>query len=155
VTVSFRRAVIDDAGVLARLRWDGADVEQTRGGQVSAEFAARFGEFVGAAVEGEEWEIWVAERDGCVIGHVYVAAVRMVPRPGRLTRKWGYVSGVYIAPEERGKGAGSGLVRQAVEWAREAGLEFLLLAAEVGAVTLYERAGFVRSTDLLELELGS
>jgi GNAT superfamily N-acetyltransferase len=153
VSVSFRRVVSDDAGVLARLRWDDTDVEQTRGGQVSAEFAARFGEFVRAAVEGGEWVVWVAEREGRVIGHAYLAVVGMVPRPGRLARKWGYVSGLFVAPEERGQGAGSGLVQQATEWAKEAGLEFLLLGAEGGRVALYERAGFVRSPDVLELEL--
>jgi GNAT superfamily N-acetyltransferase len=155
VSVSFRRAVVDDAGVLARLRWDGTDVEQTGGRQVSAEFAAGFDEFVRTAVEGEEWVIWVAERDGRVIGHAYVAVVGMVPRPGRLARKWGYVSGLYVTPEERGHGAGSGLVQRAAEWAKEAGLEVLLLAAEDGGVGLYQRAGFRRSADLLELELGS
>jgi GNAT superfamily N-acetyltransferase len=153
VSVSFRRAVMDDAGVLARLRWDGADVEQTGGRQIGAQFAARFGEFVWTAVDGEDWVIWVAERDGRVIGHAYVAVVGMVPRPGRLARRWGHVSGLYVDPEERGKGVGSGLVRRAGEWAKETGLEFLLLAAEDGYVSLYERAGFTRSADLLELEL--
>jgi GNAT superfamily N-acetyltransferase len=155
VSVSFRRAVVDDAGVLARLRWDGADVEQTGGGQISPEFAVGFEKFVRAAVEGEEWLIWVAERDGRVIGHAYVVVVGMVPRPGRLVRKWGFVSGLYVEPEERGKGVGSGLVLRGVEWAKEEGLDFLLLSAEEGSVALYERAGFVSSADLLELELRS
>jgi GNAT superfamily N-acetyltransferase len=155
VTVSFRRAVKEDAGLLALLRWDNADVEQTRGEQVGAEFAAGFDEFVRAAVEGGAWVIWVAEHDGRVIGHAYVAVVGMVPRPGRLARKWGYVSGLYVAPEERDKGAGSGLVQQAVEWAKEAGLEFLMVAAAGGSVALYQRARFRRSADLVELEFGS
>jgi predicted N-acetyltransferase YhbS len=154
VSVWFRRALSDDAGVLALLRWDNSDVEQTTGRQVSGEFVTRFGEFVRTAVEAEEWVIWVAERDGGVIGHVYVVVVGMVPRPGRLARKWGYVSGLYVAPEERGKGVGSGLVQQAVEWAKKAGLEFLMLAAAGGSVALYQRAGFRRSADLLELDLG-
>jgi hypothetical protein len=98
VSVSFRRAVVDDAGVLARLRWEDADVGQTPGRQVSAEFAAGFREFVRTAVGGEEWVIWVAERDGRVVGHAYVAVVGMVPRPGRLGRKWGHVSGLYVEP---------------------------------------------------------
>ena len=155
MSVSFRRAVIDDTGVLARLRWDGGDVEQTRGGQISWEFAAGFGEFVRAAVEGEEWVMWVAERDGRVIGHAYVAVVGMVPRPGRLVRKWGYVSGLYVEPEERGEGVGSGLVGRAVECAKEEGLESLLLSAEEGSLALFERAGFVSRPNLLELELRS
>jgi GNAT superfamily N-acetyltransferase len=155
VSVSFRRAVVDDAGVLARLRWHSADVEQTRGREMGAEFAARFGEFVRAAVESEEWVIWVAQRDGGVIGHAYVAVAGMVPRPGRLARKWGYVSGLYVEPEERGNGVGSVLVRRAVEWAKGDGLESLVLSAEEGRVALYERAGFVSSADLMELELRS
>jgi GNAT superfamily N-acetyltransferase len=155
VTVSFRRAVVDDAGVLAQLRWEGADVERTPGRQMRAEFAARFHEFVRMAVEGHEWVIWLAERDRRVVGHVYLAVVAMVPRPGRSAGKWGHVSGLYVVPDERGRGAGSGLVQEAVEWAKEAGLEFVLLAAESGSVALYERAGFRRSADLLELELGS
>jgi GNAT superfamily N-acetyltransferase len=155
VNVSFRRAVMDDAGVLARLRWEGADVERTPGRQTGVEFEARFGEFVRTAVEGEEWVIWVAEREGRVIGQAYLAVLGMVPRPSRFARKWGYVSGLYVEPEERSKGVGSGLVRRAIEWAKDEGLEFLLLSAEEGSVALYERAGFTRSADLLELALRS
>jgi GNAT superfamily N-acetyltransferase len=153
--VSFRRAVVDDAGVLAQLRWEGADVEQRPRIQVREEFAADFREFVRTAVDGDEWVIWVAEREGRVIGHAYLAVVGMVPWPGRLARRWGHLSGLYVVPEERGKGAGSGLVQRAVEWAKDAGLEFLLLTAEGGHVALYERAGFTSSKDLLELELQS
>jgi GNAT superfamily N-acetyltransferase len=97
--------------------------------------------------------IWVAEREGRAIGQAYLAVIGMVPRPGRFARRWGYVSGLYVEPEERGKGVGSGLVRRAIEWAKGEGLEFLLLSAEEGSVALYERAGFTRSADLLELEL--
>ena len=38
--------------------------------------------FLEKALAGDRWQIWVAELDGAVVSHAYVALIDKVPRPG-------------------------------------------------------------------------
>jgi ribosomal protein S18 acetylase RimI-like enzyme len=55
---------------------------------------------------------------------------------------WGHVRQVAVAPHVRGRGIGSALVAETVASARRKGLGRVYLNARLGAVGLYERAGF-------------
>lgn len=63
------------------------------------------------------------------------------------------MTSVYALPEVRNQGIGSLLLRRVIEWAKEQRLELLLLWPSERSVPFYERAGFVRSPDALELHL--
>jgi GNAT superfamily N-acetyltransferase len=78
-----------------------------------------------------------------------------VPRPGRFSghNRYGYVTNVYAEPEVRGQGIGSRLLERVVEWAREQGLQFLIVWPSEESVRFYERGGFRASPDALELQL--
>jgi GNAT superfamily N-acetyltransferase len=152
-SVSIRQAVADDAPALGSLRWADS-VESGRAlTQPHAEFAPDFVSFVRDAIAHNRWVIWIAELDGAILAHAYVHPVEMVPRPGRLARRWGYVAAVYTVPEERNRGIGTRLLQAVIDWSREKELEFLLLSATEGSTALYERAGFARTPDAMELRL--
>ena len=51
-----------DANKLARLRWEASAAEREGSPQGFEGFRDRFSEFLKAALAGEPWEIWVAER---------------------------------------------------------------------------------------------
>jgi GNAT superfamily N-acetyltransferase len=154
VPVSIRQAVPKDAPTLARMRWDDSTEDGTSPAQPYAEFAAGFADFVRSALAGGQWVIWVTESDARLIAHIYVQVVRMTPRPGRFTRRYGYVTAVYAVPEARNKGTGSELLQRVIAWAKEEQLELLILWPNEGSVPFYERAGFARGLGALELQLG-
>jgi GNAT superfamily N-acetyltransferase len=153
MAVSIRQATPEDAPALARMRWDHTAEDGGPTPQTYAEFAADFAAFVREALAGGQWAIWIAARDGRAVAQVYVRLVGKVPRPGRFARGWGYATAVYAAPEARNRGIGSRLLRRVIAWAEAEGLEFLVQWPSERAIPFYERAGFVRSPDALELHL--
>ncbi|HEX9596641.1 MAG TPA: GNAT family N-acetyltransferase [Anaerolineales bacterium] len=153
--VVIRRAMPQDAPELAQMRWDDSIENGTVATQPGAEFAASYNKFVRGALASHNWFIWLAESDGRIVAHIYVQIVDMVPRPGRFAARWGYVAAVYTVPEQRGKGIGSHLLQSVMQWAREEGLESLLLWSNGRSISLYERAGFACNPDVLELDLDS
>jgi GNAT superfamily N-acetyltransferase len=135
------------------MRWDDSTEDGASPGQPYAEFTAGFADFVRSVLPGGQWAIWVAESDARLIAHIYVQVVAMAPRPGRFERRCGYVTAVYAVPAERNKGTGSQLLQRVIAWARAEQLEFLILWPSERSIPFYERAGFVRSPDAIELQL--
>lgn len=149
--VSVRKAMSQDAVELAQMRWDASIEDAVPLDQPYTDFAAEFVDFLRAAVESDQWVIWIAECEGRVVAHMHVYIVGMVPRPGRLVRSWGYAAAVYCVPKSRNMGIGSQLLGTVIDWAKAEGLEFLLLSPSDRSIPFYERAGFVRSPDAFEL----
>lgn len=136
------------------MRWDDTWENETTSPPDDAGFADCFIAFVQHALAGDDWAIWVAASNGSLVAHIYVHLIEMVPRPGHLIRRWGYVSGVYTIPEARNRGIGSQLLSAVIEWAKGEGQEFLLLWPSERSVPFYERAGFKPSSEVRELEFG-
>ena len=83
-------------------------------------------------------DLWVADRDGAVVGSVYVT-----PYAGR--EGMGQLRMLYVEPEARGSGLGTTLVAQAVGFARASGYSRIRLWTQsvlVSARRIYAAAGF-------------
>lgn len=159
--VRVRPAAPGDAAELARLRWEHCielwdrppDDAPDRG-----EFEEEFRRFLSRAEPDDAWMIWVAEasRDApsrrlCATLSLYV--VPMVPTPWKSRREWGYVTSIQVDPVVRGRGVGRMLMRAAEEWARDRGLEQLLLWAAGESPSFYEAVGFRRPHIVMERPL--
>lgn len=94
-------------------------------------------------------ELLVVRGEGRILGSVaYLAAGRTAPP---LPREWASVRMLSVAPEARGHGVASALVRACIDRARGQGAPALCLYTTemmAAARALYARLGFVQDADL-------
>jgi ribosomal protein S18 acetylase RimI-like enzyme len=104
-----------------------------------------YGRFL-AAQHGDDVAVFVAERDGRVIGYVYAG---IEPRSWKELRDVaGFIHDVVVDEGERGAGIGTRLVETAADWLVARGVPRVMLwtAARNGAAQrLFERLGFRRT----------
>lgn len=145
MTVRIRPATADDAPELSRLRWDFRIEAGTPATRTAEAFEAEMLEFVRHVLgEGRAWRAWVAEDDGRLVGCVWLQLVEKVPHPGR--RRWerpvAYVTNMYVERERRNAGLGRHLLDVAAAFARERGVDGILLWPSDRSVPFYRRSGF-------------
>ena len=90
-----------------------------------------------AAVSGDDCPL-IAETDGAAVGLVWAKVDATNPSLVNLFRMW-------VAPESRGRGVASGLLREAIGWAKRGQARVVQLGVTCGdtpAARLYVRAGF-------------
>lgn len=110
--------------------------------------------FLVDALQGSRWKIFVAvSDDGILASHQYAQLIDKVPRPGKKTRKFGYVTNVYTRPGFRGQGIGTAVSQALKQWAPGQELEFLLVWPSEWSVRFYERNVYVPSGDAMQLTL--
>lgn len=95
----------------------------------------------------------LALEDGAAVGMAWLAIMERVPGPERFRRTSGMVQSVYVVPEARGRGVAAGLMTALVTTARERGLDYLGVHPSERSYAVYERAGFHRTSGVLELGL--
>jgi ribosomal protein S18 acetylase RimI-like enzyme len=144
-----RAAAEDDARSLAQLRWEFrsglvAPVES----QIS--FIDRCSGWMRRELAKGEWRAWIAICDGETAGQVWFRTIEKVPNPVGERDRHGYLSNLYVKPSSRG-GIGTRLVATALEFARADGIDRVVLWPTPKSVRLYERYGFVRAGDVMEL----
>ena len=106
-----------------------------------------------AAQDGNQ--LFVAERDGTVIGCLQLT---LIPGLARRGAKRGLIEGVRVAASCRGRGIGERLIRHAIEASRAAGCGLVQLTsdnARADAHRFYERLGFVASHVGFKLDIKS
>ena len=151
--LTVRAAGVADAADLAELRYEFRAAErpaiEARDGFITR-CAAWMRERL---APGSSWHCIVAERDGAMVGHVWLEVVDKVPNPGAgEPERHVYLTNLYVRPAARG-GAGSALVESALAWCRERGADTVILWPSEKSRTLYARYGFAHSTDILALSL--
>ena len=141
--VTIRRAVEADIDALVEMRRDFTfeDYEPDEAGE-SATYESECRAFLREAIAGGRWQVWVAEIDGSIISHAFVALVDKVPRPVRERRHIAYLTNVYTRPDHRGRVIGARLIEQAQAAAREADVELMLVWPSEASIAFYERLGF-------------
>jgi len=105
-----------------------------------------YAHFLGTQIDDEDAAVFVAERDGAVVGYAYA---RIEPLSWQELRDVaGFIHDVVVAPGARGSGVGTRLIEAAAAWVAERGVPRLMLGtAEKNrdAQRLFERLGFRRT----------
>ena len=151
MTVAFRLAEEADLPALATNRWRLRAEEDGEPDRVDpAAFRRHCEALLREALRSGRWALWVAAIEGRVVANAFVQVVSKVPRPARFDDAIGYVTNVYVEPEQRGQGVGAELMRRVVAWARERDLELLIVWPSERSRTLYARAGFRAESEIME-----
>lgn len=110
-------------------------------------------EFLTNAIQSNRWYVWVADLEGQLISHVYIELIHKVPRPGRKTNRFTYMTNVYTLPEYRGKGVGSQILKKIETWSRKNEYEFIIVWPSEWSIDFYERNGYQQCKEPMELLL--
>ncbi|MCP3934927.1 MAG: GNAT family N-acetyltransferase [Actinomycetia bacterium] len=84
--------------------------------------------------------------DDEVVGFGFVVLTARVPTASLDERTSADVQAVFVTPELRNAGIGGLLIEELVGLARERGAEHITVHSSPGAITAYERAGFVHDS---------
>jgi GNAT superfamily N-acetyltransferase len=148
-----RPASAADAPHLAELRWQ-FRIARAPATEAHDDFVARCAAWMrDQLASGHIWRAWVAMVDTAIVGQVWVQTIEKMPNPVAERERHAYVSNVFVQPEFRG-GAGAQLLEAALGWARSSNIDRVILWPSSRSVTLYERHGFTRTGDVMELALG-
>src|SRR5205085_2235236 len=144
-------ATAADAEALARLRYIfRSGIAPT--GESEAAFVERCHRWMQERLwEGSVWRCWVAERDGELLGHVWIQLIEKIPNPTDEPENHAYLTNFYVAEDARGNGTGSMLLAAALEWCRDCRVHSVILWPTEKSRSLYLRHGFSVRDDLLEL----
>ncbi|HEY1175835.1 MAG TPA: GNAT family N-acetyltransferase, partial [Phytomonospora sp.] len=111
-----RRATPTDAKALARLRRQ-FKTEDNGADTATPNFDATTERWIAERLARGDWLAWLAEVDGEVVAHVFLAIVERVPDPYEPNHPLGYLTNFYTVPEHRGRGLGAQLLRTAQDYA--------------------------------------
>jgi GNAT superfamily N-acetyltransferase len=115
------------------------------------EFIERATTWFARRLEVGSWTGWLALEREQPVGLVLVQLVEKVPNPVVEPESLGYVSSLYVRPERRDHGFGGALLRTAVDFCRDHGVDTVVLWPSPRSVPLYERHGFRHQGDVMEL----
>jgi ribosomal protein S18 acetylase RimI-like enzyme len=156
--ISIRRATADDAAALGRL---GALLMRTHYAFDPQRFLPPgdapepgYGAFLRSQLRRDDVAVFVAERDGAVVGYVYAGLEPMSWK--ELRDEAGFVHDIAVDPSARHLGAGAALLDAAIAWLKEQGAPRVMLwTAEqnADAQRLFARAGFRRTMIEMTLDL--
>ena len=155
--IHYRKATASDAALLAELRWEFRFGSRSGPTAVSPdEFQRIYKEFISQSIESGEWVVWVAEKSGEIIAHIYMHVFRKLPNPYAIEKTLGYISNVYTRPAFRSSGIGATLMEFVKEWVRQQGLmDVLFLWRSEESEAFYIRQGFSTNPHMMEFEVPS
>ena len=113
-----------------------------------------YGAFLGSRLDSPDDCIFVADREGSVVGYVWGALEPMSWK--ELRGPAGFVHDVVVAEEARRSGVGTELMAAAVRWLREHGAPRVILwtaAQNDAAQALFRRLGFRETMREMTMEL--
>ncbi|HJU57734.1 MAG TPA: GNAT family N-acetyltransferase [Actinomycetota bacterium] len=145
MTATIRRATLDDADELARLRWEFRIEFGTPASRDYEAFVDEFRSFAGDAFsDGSPWRAWVAEDGARLVGCTWLRLVEKVPHPSRSLdeRPIAYVTNMFVEAEHRNLGLGRELLDRALGFARDRAVDGVVLWPSERSRPFYERAGF-------------
>jgi GNAT superfamily N-acetyltransferase len=117
------------------------------------EYYREIKEFLVEAISSDKWFMWVAEEDELIVSHIFLELINKVPRPGRKTNPFVYMTNVYTLPDYRGHGIGSRLLQRIEEWSRQNKFEFIIVWPSDEGIAFYRKNKYAPSTEPMELML--
>ncbi|PYZ93389.1 GNAT family N-acetyltransferase [Salipaludibacillus keqinensis] len=151
--MNIRLAEEKDISQLIKMRWD-FTLEDDETGQIKetsfVEFEKECRDFLENALKNDQWFIWVAEEHGKIVSHIYIELIQKVPRPGRITYPFAYMTNVFTVKEYRNKGVGSRLLAEINQWAEEQKYEFIIVWPSEDSVSYYKKNGYVHGSEAME-----
>ncbi|MEH7238006.1 GNAT family N-acetyltransferase [Bacillus sp. JJ1562] len=149
--MNIRLADAKDITQLIRMRWDFTiEFDESKKNASFADFEKECQLFLEKALINDQWFIWVAEEDGKITSHIYIELIQKVPRPGRTTYPFAYMTNVYTVPEYRNTGIGSKVLSTINEWVKENNFEFVIVWPSEDSINYYKKNGYVICTEPME-----
>jgi ribosomal protein S18 acetylase RimI-like enzyme len=109
--------------------------------------------FLGTQITDDDVAVFVAERNGRVLGYVYAG---IEPQSWKeLREEAGFIHDIVVSQQERRAGIAAALIHEAIEWLRARGMPRVMLwtaAENIGAQQLFARVGFRRTMVEMTLE---
>lgn len=149
-----RRAVPSDADELAQLRYAFRSERRPPTEPPDAFFERCTGWMRPRLDIDSPWSVFVAERDGRIVGNVWVQIVEKIPNPGPEAELHAYLSNFFIVPRERNTGLGTRLLNVVLEHCRTRSVDTVFLWPSERSRPLYHRFGFEPPTDMFVLDPG-
>jgi ribosomal protein S18 acetylase RimI-like enzyme len=110
--------------------------------------------FLGRALDSRDASVFVAERDGVIVGYVFAALEPLNWK--ELRGPAGFIHDVAVTEESRRSGVGSQLIEAAVAWLRERGAPRVILGTAAPnsiARALFRKLGFRETMIEMTMEL--
>ncbi|TLS36174.1 GNAT family N-acetyltransferase [Pseudalkalibacillus caeni] len=149
--MNIRLAEAKDIKQLIKMRWDNTiEFDESKKDESYEDFEKECQTFLENALSSSQWYIWVAEDKEEIASHIYVELIQKVPRPGRITQPFAYMTNVYTIPEYRNAGVGSKLLSTINKWIRENNYEFVIVWPSEESIHYYQKNGYVHCTEPME-----
>ncbi|KMK76786.1 GNAT family N-acetyltransferase [Alkalihalobacillus pseudalcaliphilus] len=149
--MNIRLAEEKDIPQLIKMRWDFTiEHDQSKKNASFDSFYHECQSFLVNAIRGGQWYIWVAEKEGTVLSHIYLELIQKVPRPGRITNPFVFMTNVYTVPAFRNKGVGSQLLHAVNTWMKENNYEFSIVWPSDDSIEFYKRNGYKHCQEAME-----
>ena len=141
--MNIRFAKKEDIDSLIKMRWDFTlEYRSNINENEYDSFYEECNDFLLDAITNDNWLIWVAEKDKKIVSHIFIELIHKVPRPGRKTYPFAYMTNVYTLPEFRNQGIGSKLMRELNDWMKKKNYELIIVWPGEESVNFYKRNGF-------------
>jgi GNAT superfamily N-acetyltransferase len=154
MNIKIRVATESDAPVLARFRYE---LRSSAREMIESEeeFSERCMRWMMARLNSRSsWRCWIAECEQTPVGNIWSQLVEKIPNPAAETECYLYVTSFYVREEYRGKGIGTRLLSEAIDWARTNNAHTVILWPRERSKSLYLRHGFTAADDLMQLDGG-
>ncbi|MDP5273591.1 GNAT family N-acetyltransferase [Chengkuizengella axinellae] len=149
--MNIRLAEAKDIKQLIKMRWDSTiEVDESKKNESYDDFEKECQIFLENALNSSQWYIWVAAEKETVVSHIYIELIQKVPRPGRTTYPFAYMTNVYTVPKYRNKGVGSKVLGSINKWIKENNYEFVIVWPSDEAINYYKKNGYVHCTEPME-----
>ncbi|HMF56690.1 MAG TPA: GNAT family N-acetyltransferase [Pyrinomonadaceae bacterium] len=103
--------------------------------------------------EDSPWRCWIAEMDGVLVGHLWIQVIEKIPNPRSESECYAYLTNFYVSDGARGRGIGSRLLSDALDWCKARDVHAVILWPTERSRSLYMRHGFAVREDLLEMPI--